>query len=45
MFVSLSREEDTLVKQQPEFQVIQNLISRLPKGQQVLDEVSSHSCR
>ncbi|XP_053477266.1 phosphatase domain containing paladin 1b isoform X1 [Ictalurus furcatus] len=36
-----TREEDTLVKQQPEFQVIQNLISRLPKGQQVLDEVNN----
>ncbi|KAK3573918.1 hypothetical protein QTP86_033027 [Hemibagrus guttatus] len=35
-----TREEDTQVKQQPEFQFIQNLISRLPKGQQVLDEVN-----
>ncbi|KAL6487175.1 hypothetical protein MHYP_G00038010 [Metynnis hypsauchen] len=34
-----SREEGTQVSHQPEFQVIQNLINRLPKGQQVLDEV------
>ncbi|XP_060781950.1 phosphatase domain containing paladin 1b isoform X2 [Neoarius graeffei] len=35
-----TREEDSPVKQHPEFQVIQNLISRLPKGQQVVDEVN-----
>ncbi|XP_058236639.1 phosphatase domain containing paladin 1b isoform X1 [Hemibagrus wyckioides] len=35
-----TREEDAQVKVQPEFQVIQNLIGRLPKGQQVLDEVN-----
>ncbi|KAM9476799.1 phosphatase domain containing paladin 1b isoform 1-T1 [Clarias gariepinus] len=35
-----SWEEDAPVKQQAEFQVIQNLTSRLPKGQQVLDEVN-----
>ncbi|XP_047668125.1 phosphatase domain containing paladin 1b isoform X2 [Tachysurus fulvidraco] len=35
-----TREEDAPVKQQPEFQVIQNLISCLPNGQQVLDEVN-----
>ncbi|KAF7710449.1 phosphatase domain containing paladin 1b isoform X2 [Silurus meridionalis] len=37
-----TREEDAReeVKQQPEFQVIEDLISRLPKGQQVLDEVN-----
>ncbi|XP_007249572.3 phosphatase domain containing paladin 1b isoform X1 [Astyanax mexicanus] len=35
-----SKEEDTEEdRHQPEFQVIQNLISHLPKGQQVLDEV------
>ncbi|XP_066535008.1 phosphatase domain containing paladin 1b [Hoplias malabaricus] len=34
-----SSEEDPKVKHQPEFQVVQNLIERLPKGQQVLDEV------
>ncbi|XP_076830926.1 phosphatase domain containing paladin 1b isoform X2 [Brachyhypopomus gauderio] len=35
----ISREEDVQVKHQPEFQVIQVLISRLPKGQQILNEV------
>ncbi|XP_062851289.1 phosphatase domain containing paladin 1b isoform X2 [Trichomycterus rosablanca] len=34
-----SREEEEQVKQQPEFQVIQHLISHLPKGRQVLAEV------
>ncbi|XP_026871582.2 phosphatase domain containing paladin 1b isoform X1 [Electrophorus electricus] len=37
--VYISREEDVQFKHQPDFQVIQVLITRLPKGQQVLDEV------
>lgn len=45
IFLSLSREEEASVKEQPEFNVIQNLISRLPKGQQVLDEVSYYNSR
>ncbi|KAI4874210.1 hypothetical protein NFI96_030408 [Prochilodus magdalenae] len=34
-------EEEAQIKHEPEFQVIQNLISRLPKGQQVLTEVDN----
>ncbi|TSK22756.1 Paladin [Bagarius yarrelli] len=38
--LSSYRKDDAEVEQQPEFQVIQNLITRLPNGQQMLDEVN-----